>query len=140
MLLDNCRFLPLRLYRETHKDAFFFKLDWPPNTSCISRAADVTFRNILSARGGERLMAYRSEMVGPIAYSQKNSGVNTDTTTPIEYRPEQYRAPFGAQIIPGSVSQSYAVSRGLAYVQNVESQRRILRSTSILRPPRFARR
>jgi hypothetical protein len=64
-------------------------------------------------------MAYRSEMVGPIVYSQDNSGVNTDTTTPIEYRPEQYGAPFGAQIIPGSVSQSYAVSRGLAYVQNV---------------------
>jgi hypothetical protein len=58
-------------------------------------------------------------MVGPITYSQNNSGVNTDTTTPIEYRPEQYGAPDGAQIIPGSVSQAYTVSRGLAYVQNV---------------------
>jgi hypothetical protein len=45
--------------------------------------------------------------------------VNSDTTTPIEYRPEQFGAPDGSQIIPATVSQNYQVSRGLAYVQNV---------------------
>jgi len=62
---------------------------------------------------------FRTEVVGPIVYSQDNSGVNTDTTTPIEYRPEQFGAPDGAQIIAGTVAQGYTVSRGLAYVQNV---------------------
>jgi hypothetical protein len=64
-------------------------------------------------------MAFRSEVAGPIVYNQDNSGVNTDTTTPIEYRPEQFGAPDGALIIPGSVAQGYTVSRGLAYVQDV---------------------
>lgn len=63
--------------------------------------------------------AFRTEVVGPIVYNQDNSGVNTDTTTPIEYRPEQFGAPDGAQIIPGTVVQGYTVFRGSAYVQNV---------------------
>src|SRR3954451_22833495 len=64
-------------------------------------------------------MSFQSQMVGPIVYSQDNSGVSTDTTTPIEYRPEQFGAPDGAQIIPGTVTQAYSVFRGLAFVQNV---------------------
>jgi len=62
---------------------------------------------------------FQSGVVGPVVYSQDNSGVNTDTTTPIEYRPEQFGAPDGAQIIPGTVAQGYSVFPGLAYVQNV---------------------
>ncbi|WP_156081332.1 hypothetical protein [Amycolatopsis vancoresmycina] len=46
--------------------------------------------------------------------------MNTDTTVSIEYRPEQYGAPDGARIIPGTVTQGYTVFRGLAYVQNVK--------------------
>jgi hypothetical protein len=64
-------------------------------------------------------MAYQSGMVGPIVYHQDNSGVSTDTTTSIEYRPEQYGAPRGARIIPATVMQGYTVFRGLAYVRNV---------------------
>ena len=62
---------------------------------------------------------FQTEVVGPIVYPQDNSVVDTDTTTPIEYRPEQFGAPDGAQIIPGTVVQGYTVFRGLAYVQNV---------------------
>ncbi len=65
-------------------------------------------------------MAYQSGLVGPVTYSQDNSGVNTDTTTRIEYTPQQFGAPATAQIIAGTVNQSYYVSRGLAYVQDVE--------------------
>ncbi len=64
-------------------------------------------------------MPYRTATVGPIVYNQDNSGVNTDTTTLIEFRPEQFGAPDSAKIIPASVDQEYTVSRGLAYVQNV---------------------
>jgi hypothetical protein len=64
-------------------------------------------------------MAYQSGLVGPIVYKQDNSGVNTDTTTQEVYTPQQFGAPATAQIIPGTVQQSYWVSRGLAYVQDV---------------------
>lgn len=67
----------------------------------------------------DQARAFRTEVVGPIVYNQDNSGVNTDTTTPIEYRPEQFGAPAGARIIPGTVAQGYTVFRGLAYVQDV---------------------
>jgi hypothetical protein len=52
-------------------------------------------------------MTFQTGPVGPITYSQDNSGVATDTTTQIEYTPQQFGAPTTAQIIPGSVDQSY---------------------------------
>jgi hypothetical protein len=64
-------------------------------------------------------MAHQSGTVGPVTYSQDNSGVHTDTTTQIEYTPQQFGASATAQIIPGTVQQSYTVFRGLAYVQDV---------------------
>src|SRR5436309_2490912 len=64
-------------------------------------------------------MAYQTGTVGPITYSQDNSGVATDTITQIVFTPQQFGAPATAQIVPASVSQSYAVSRGMAYVQDV---------------------
>ncbi len=67
-------------------------------------------------------MAFQTGLVGPISYHQDNSGVKDDTNTPIRYDPQQFGAPAGAQIIPGTVNQSYYVSRGLAYVQNVNIQ------------------
>jgi hypothetical protein len=62
---------------------------------------------------------YQSGLVGPISYYQDNSGVNTDTTTSIVYTPQQFGAPATAQIIPATVNQSYYVSRGKAYVQDL---------------------
>ena len=64
-------------------------------------------------------MAYQSGTVGPITYSQDNSGVATDTTTGIQYTPEQFGAPAGAQIITGTINQGYIVFRGKAYVQDL---------------------
>src|SRR4051812_41313435 len=85
-----------------------------------------TMTNPSTAQSGEqarlRLMrsqAFQTAVVGPIVYPQDNSGVNSDTTTPILYRPEQFGAPDGALIIPGTVVQGYSVFRGLAYVENV---------------------
>lgn len=68
---------------------------------------------------GRGLMAYQTGLVGPISYHQDNSGVRTDTTTQQDYTPQQFGAPATAQIIPGTVNQSYYVSRGSAYVQNL---------------------
>lgn len=64
-------------------------------------------------------MTFQSGLVGPITYYQDNSGVKTDTTTPIEYTPQQFGAPATAQIITGTLNQSYWVSRGTAYVQDL---------------------
>lgn len=64
-------------------------------------------------------MAYQTGTVGPITYSQDNSGVETDTTTQIVFTPQQFGAPATAQIVPATVSQNYGVSRGLAYVQGL---------------------
>jgi hypothetical protein len=48
-------------------------------------------------------MGYQTGTVGPIVCSQDNSGVNTDTDTSINYKPDQFGAPPGAQIIAGTV-------------------------------------
>jgi hypothetical protein len=66
-----------------------------------------------------RLMAYQTGLVGPISYHQDNSGVATDTTTQIEFTPQQFGAPATAQIITATVNQSYYVSRGMAYAQDL---------------------
>jgi hypothetical protein len=63
-------------------------------------------------------MGYQTGTVGPITYSHDNSGDNTDTDTPINYTPEQFGAPPGAQIITGTVQINQYVSRGNAYVHN----------------------
>ena len=67
-------------------------------------------------------MAFQSGVVDPIAYHRDNSGVNTDTTTPISYTPQEFGAPLGARIITGTVDQSYSVTRGTAYVTNLVIQ------------------
>jgi hypothetical protein len=64
-------------------------------------------------------MTYQFGTIGPINYTQDNSGVRDDTHQTITYTPEQYGAPPGAQIIPGSVQQQVSVSRGLAYIENM---------------------
>ena len=64
-------------------------------------------------------MTYSTGFVGPVVYTQDNSGVADDTETKIEYTPQQYGAPADAKIIAGSVTQSYWVQRGLAYVKDV---------------------
>jgi hypothetical protein len=64
-------------------------------------------------------MGYQTGTIGPISYHQDNSGDNTDTDTDINYTPEQFGAPPGAQIIPGLVQQVYHVTRGTAYVHNL---------------------
>jgi hypothetical protein len=63
-------------------------------------------------------MGYQTGTVGPITYSQDNSGNNTDTDTAVNYTPEQFGAPPGAQIITGTVQINQYVSRGKAYVHN----------------------
>jgi hypothetical protein len=64
-------------------------------------------------------MPYQYGTIGPIDYAQDNSGVRDDTRQTIIYTPEQYGAPPGAQIIPGTVQQQVSVSRGLAYIENL---------------------
>ncbi len=64
-------------------------------------------------------MGYQTGTIGPITYSQDNSGANTDTDTAVNYTPEQFGAPPGAQIIPGQVQQTRQVTRGTAYVHNL---------------------
>lgn len=63
-------------------------------------------------------MGYQTGTVGPITYSQDNSGNANDTDTPINYKPDQFGAPPGAQIITGTVQTNQYVSRGKAYVHN----------------------
>jgi multidrug efflux pump subunit AcrA (membrane-fusion protein) len=63
-------------------------------------------------------MPYQTGTVGPITYSQDNSGNPDDITTALTYTPQEYGAPQGAQIMPG-VSQSVHVFRGKAYVENL---------------------
>jgi hypothetical protein len=63
-------------------------------------------------------MGYQTGTVGPIVYYQDNSGDATDTDTPINYKPDQFGAPSGAQIITGTVQIHQTVSRGKAYVHN----------------------
>lgn len=67
-------------------------------------------------------MAFQTGLAGPITYHQDNSGVKTDTTTPLQYTPQQFGAPEEAQIITGTVNQAYTVFRGLAYVENLVIQ------------------
>lgn len=64
-------------------------------------------------------MAYQTGFVGPIVYFQDNSGNNEDTDTFIEYTPQQFGAPATAQIIVGTIQQSYYVSRGTAYIHDL---------------------
>jgi hypothetical protein len=73
-------------------------------------------------RKDDGLMAFQTGFAGPVSYHQDNSGVHDDTTTPIRYTPQQFGAPPEAKVIQGTVSQSYYVSRGKAYVQNVNVQ------------------
>jgi hypothetical protein len=64
-------------------------------------------------------MGYQTGTIGPITYSQDNSGVNTDEDNTVTYTPEQFGAPPGAQIITGQVQQNQHVTRGTAYVHNL---------------------
>jgi hypothetical protein len=66
-------------------------------------------------------MGYQTGTVGPITYSQDNSGDDTDKDTPINYKPEQFGAPPGAQIITGEAHTDQYVSRGKAYVHNEDT-------------------
>jgi hypothetical protein len=63
-------------------------------------------------------MGYQTGTVGPIVYNQDNSGDNTDTDTPVNYKPDQFGAPPGAQIIAGLTAITKSVHRGEAYVHN----------------------
>jgi hypothetical protein len=63
-------------------------------------------------------MGYQTGTVGPITYNQDNSGNANDTDTPVNYKPDQFGAPPGAQIITGTVQTNQYVSRGKAYVHN----------------------
>jgi hypothetical protein len=63
-------------------------------------------------------MGYQTGTVGPISYPQDNSGNANDIDNTIIYTPEQWGAPQGSQIIPGTVQITQYVSRGLAYVHN----------------------
>ena len=63
-------------------------------------------------------MGYQTGTVGPIAFSQDNSGVATDTDRPVNYKPDQFGAPPGAQIITGTVQINQSVYRGKAYVHD----------------------
>lgn len=85
----------------------------PQGTTQTKEAAPVTPRT--------EPMAYQSGLVGPIVYSQDNSGSSTDITQPITYTPQMYGAPATAQIIPGSINMSVQVHRGLAYIEFYEA-------------------
>ena len=63
-------------------------------------------------------MGYQTGTIGPVIYSQDNSGVATDTDTPLNYKPDQFGAPPGAQIITATVRITQSVGRGTAYVHN----------------------
>ena len=63
-------------------------------------------------------MGYQTGTIGPVIYTQDNTGNATDTDTPLNYKPEQFGAPPGAQIITASVSVTQSVGRGTAYVHN----------------------
>jgi hypothetical protein len=63
-------------------------------------------------------MGYQTGTVGPITYYQDNSGNATDIDTQINYTPEQFGAPPGAQIMTGTVQVNQFVSRGKAYVHD----------------------
>src|SRR5690348_16982565 len=65
-------------------------------------------------------MAYQHGFANPDPYAQDNSGVAEDTTTTIEYTPEQFGAPDGARIMDGSVHQQISVQRGPAEVRNLK--------------------
>ncbi len=65
-------------------------------------------------------MGYQTGTIGPITYSQDNSGVATDTDTRVVYQPAMFGAPPGAQVITGTVQITQHVSRGLAYLHNEE--------------------
>jgi len=92
-------------------------LQW--KTHSLSTGKGESARIRFGQAGDVQAQSFQTEVVGPIVYYQDNSGVSTDTKTPIEYRPEQFGAPDGAQIIPGTVAQGYTVFRGLANVENV---------------------
>jgi hypothetical protein len=67
-------------------------------------------------------MGIQTGSVGPIEYHQSNSGVDTPTTTDINYTPQQFGAPAAGRIITGTVCQDYRVTQGTAYVQNLVIQ------------------
>jgi hypothetical protein len=50
-------------------------------------------------------MGYQTGTVGPITHSQDNSGNANDINTPINYTPEQFCAPPGAQITAGAIAK-----------------------------------
>lgn len=66
-------------------------------------------------------MGFQKGTIGPIVFNQDNSGTNTDTTTPINYKPEMFGAPAGSKVVVGTVAQTVHVSRGKAYVENLTS-------------------
>lgn len=63
-------------------------------------------------------MGYQTGTIGPIVFNQDNSGDNTDTDTPVNYKPDQFGAPTGAQIIIGLTTITQSVHCGKAYVHN----------------------
>src|SRR5579872_3146625 len=63
-------------------------------------------------------MGYQTGTIGPISYYQDNSGNSNDIDNTIIYTPDQWGAPQGSQIIPGTVQITQYVSRGTAYVHN----------------------
>lgn len=65
-------------------------------------------------------MGYETGTIGPITYTQDNSGDATDTDTHVVYTPDMFGAPPGAQVIAGTVQIVQHVSRGLAYVHDVD--------------------
>jgi hypothetical protein len=48
-------------------------------------------------------MGYQTGTTGPIPYSQHNSGINTDTDSPISCTPEEFGVSPGVSTAVGSV-------------------------------------
>ena len=91
------------------------------------RPPPVTFRanqqlrnqEINSHTKGWWLMAYQSGQIGPLTVSQDNSGDPNDTNTTVNYTPDMFGLPLGAQFIAGLITQAVHVFRGDAQVQNL---------------------
>jgi hypothetical protein len=63
-------------------------------------------------------MGYQTGTIGPIAYTQDNSGDQMNEDVPVTYTPEQFGAPPGAQVITGTVQQALHITRGTPSVSN----------------------
>lgn len=92
-----------------------FALRLPPQEVPVPQA---TTQNTapLTPGAAQEPMVYQSGLVGPIVYSQDNSGVNNDITTQIVYTPQMFGAPATAQIIPGTANTTVQVHRGSASI------------------------